>query len=194
MEGSRHEKAALVLTSYVIGFTTAFILYAQISNNIEPVYINVPQPMEAAVIQAIEEVAPVVATVSSDGMVTYQDGKLTVENKAGDEILLSFHPELTDLRADTATMSQGFHYNTPVFSASPDENFVFFCEQQDMTRDTCLGFVYDVASETIFPITKNGAPVLISEASAKGTAWSAAGLTIGTGTSLNPAAPWELGG
>lgn len=190
MQGSRHEKAALVLASYVIGFTTAFILYAQITSNTETTFISVPQAMPAAAIEAVatEEVKE----VAVEGFVSYKDGRLTV-TKGDTTTLLSFNPEKSDLRADTAAMSQGFHYSTPVYAVSGAEDYVFFCENQDVTTETCVGFVYSVETDTIHQVTKNGAPVLVSEASARGAAWSAAGLTIGSNSSADVATPWELG-
>lgn len=192
MEGSRHEKAALVLASYVIGFTTAFILYAQITTNAEESYfISTPSAMPAAVVQATP--ADTVPAAEVSGMVSYQDGRLTV-TRNDESVLLSFNPETSGLRANTTDLGQGFHYDTPVYRVSPNNDFVFFCEKQDVTKDACLGFVYSVDTQTIHPVTKNGAPVLVSRSSANSATWSNSGLTVGSAVSLDAATPWELGG
>ena len=194
MEGHRHERAALVLASYVIGFLTAFILYANVTNNDAPTsFINVPatsvntaavaNAVKTAKVLQIEEVKPL--------QVTYTDGRLQVVNGENTN-LLSFNPEVTGIEVDTADLTQGFHFGEVEFRVSPDNSFVFFCEQQDVTNSACLGFIYDVDAETIYPVVKNGAPVLISAASLAKTEFDGNGLVIGSNYSANASAPWVL--
>lgn len=194
MEGHRHERAALVLASYVIGFLTAFILYANVTSNDAPTsFINVPatsvntaavaNAVKPAKVLPIEEVKPL--------QVTYTDGRLQVASGENTN-LLSFNPEVTGIDVDTADLSQGFHFGEVEFSVSPDNSFVFFCEQQDVTSSACLGFVYDVEAETIYPVVKNGAPVLISAASLAKAEFDGNGLVIGSNYSANASAPWVL--
>lgn len=197
MEGTRHERAALVLASYVIGFLTAFILYANVTSNDAPTsFINVPvTSVNTAAVANATKPAPAPNTLPIEVVtpltVTYNEGRLEVVS-GEDANLLSFNPEVTGIEVDTADLSQGFHFGEVEFKVSPDNNFVFFCEQQDVTNSACLGFVYDVEAETIYPVVKNGAPVLISEASLAKTEFGKNGLVIGGNYSANASAPWVL--
>src|SRR3990167_8142682 len=91
MEGTRHERAALVLTAYAIGFTTAFILYAANINN-NSTLISAPRTdaNTASVASAVKKtpestnILPIEEVTSSG--VTYNNGLLEVTN--GDEVSL----------------------------------------------------------------------------------------------------------
>lgn len=194
MQGTPHEKAALVITSYIIGFTAAFILFADYvvnsdefisevdtSNSVASIIAAAPAPVAVPVAQ----VAPV------SQLVTYKNGLLEV--RVGEsESLLSFNPENSIIKADLETLTQGYHYGEIVYKVSPDQKFVFFCEAQDPLTNVCAGYVYDINADRIFPVIKNGAQPLISAASAASVSWSTVGLTIGTNSSANASAPWVL--
>ena len=198
MEGTRNERAAIVLASYVIGFTTAFILYANITSN-EGVssFINVPKTevntasVASAVSSTPEPTNELPIQEVTSPTVSYSNGQLEVVN--GENVnLLSFNPEVTGFDVDTADFAQGFHFGEIEYQVSPDKNFVFFCEQQDVTSTACLGFIYDITAGTIYPVVKNGAPVLISADSLASTEFDNKGLVIGSNFSANSKAPWIL--
>jgi hypothetical protein len=197
MEGHRHERAALVLASYVIGFTTAFILYANITSNNETSIISVPttEVNTASVINAAKPTAEstniLPIEIVSPQTVMYTAGRLEV-TKGENTVLLSFNPTVAGIDVDTADLTQGFHFGEVTYLMSPDNKFVFFCERQDVTNSACLGFVYDIDAETIYPVVKNGAPVLIGAASLETTQFTNSGLEIGTNYSANSLAPWVL--
>src|SRR3989338_1013238 len=141
MEGTRHERAALVLTAYAIGFTTAFILYAANINN-NSTLISTPRTdaNTASVANALKKtpestnILPIEEVTSSG--VTYNNGLLEVTK--GDEVsLLSFNTEVAGLDVDTANLTQGFHFGEIKYQVSPDDNFVLFCERQDVSSTTC---------------------------------------------------------
>jgi hypothetical protein len=198
MEGTRHERVAIVLASYVIGFTTAFILYANITNNnLIPDFSNVgaSDTSTASVINAIPEVAEpenkLPIEVVEPFSVSYAEGRLEVINGEATN-LLSFNPEVSGIDVDTASLTQSFHFGEIVYKVSPDNSFVFFCEQQDITASTCLGYVYDTVTGIIYPVVKNGAPVLVSDASLATVEFGKKGLVIGMNYSANISAPWVL--
>jgi len=198
MEGHRHERAALVLASYVIGFTTAFILYANItSNDGTTTIISVPatEVNTASVINAARPAAEptniLPIEVVSSHTVAYAAGRLEVA-KGENTVLLSFNPTVAGIDVDTADLTQGFHFGEVTYLVSPDNKFVFFCEQQDVTNSACLGFVYDIEAETIYPVVKNGAPVLIGATSLAAAEFTKFGLEIGANYSANVSVPWVL--
>ncbi len=196
MESTRHERAATVVASYVIGFTTAFIFASQVTTMIPDPFTSLPTNNTASVAAAIpapavvesEIVAPVVAMA---GDLTYKEGKLVYTSTDG-EHLLSFNPETSDLNVDVAALTQGYHYGTLAYSTSKDGSFVFFCEQQAETSDACVAYVYDTNADRIFQVSEAGAPVTLSGVQAKAAIWTAVGLKVGTSYSVNASAPWVI--
>ncbi len=188
MEGTRHERVVTVLASYVIGFTTAFILYSSSQVLTQEVFITIPEQSASVVLsEQVEESIPEAKSLD----LKYQDGKLevTVNNESK---LLSFNPEVNQFNIEVESLTQGFHYGELKYAISPDNKFIFFCERHDLESESCTGYVYDIAEDMIFPITKEGKEVAISATSAETATWSEAGLNIGSTYSANPSAPWVL--
>jgi len=187
MEGSRHEKAALVIAAYAIGITTAFIFFASPTEvKFEDSFIKATDVNSAAVIKAVPAQA-----AEEAGALTYKEGRLEMNMSDGVH-LLSFNPDVSGLKVDVASLSQGFHYGQVTYRLSQDSKFVFFCEQQSTTTDSCFGFVYDIDGDRIYQIIKDGSPVIISSKSAGEAIWTAVGLKIGANYSANESAPWVL--
>lgn len=194
MNGSRHEKAALTAVAYVIGFTAAYILFGNFNSTSTPAFVLPVDNSAAAVITATEaapaaeEPAEVVAT--PDFLVSYNAGKLEVSVN-GEVKLLSYNPATAELDS-AAELTQGTHVGEVEYSVSKDNKFVFFCEQYVEAEDVCAGFVYDVAADKIFPVTKSGVVAIISNKSASNAIFTAVGLKIGSNYSANPSAPWVM--
>ena len=194
MQGTRHEKAAIVATSYIIGFITAFILYNNVQNTAVDNISYSSVPNRAAVVASVEpakeEIVDEVKAETVNG-VTYKDGLLEMTLSDGIH-LLSFSPEVSDIDADISEMKQGFHFGDINYRVSESGAQVFFCEQHDIKDDSCLGFVYDSNSDKIYQVTKDGAPVTISLKSASEAIWTAVGLKIGSHFSESTEKPWVL--
>lgn len=194
MEGTRHEKAVIVAASYIIGFTTAFILFGSIQkNNSEEIFISSADVNPAAVVTAVaQEIEPVPVAEAEVALgVTYKDGLLEMTLSDGSH-LLSFNPETSDITADISELNQGFHYGDIKYRVSESGDQVFFCEQHSKDVDSCLGFIYDANSDRIHQITKDGVPVNISPKTAAEVIWTAVGLKVGTHYSEDVAKPWVL--
>lgn len=205
-EGSRNEKAGIVIASYVIGFVTAFILFTSV-NNISPIetYITLPETNSASVVGATN--APVADTlevpvvtemaaeeavpVMDDSFVTYSKGLLEAHRADGVR-LLSFNPKSGSINVDLSTLEQGYHYDEVAFAVSAEEDYVFFCEKHAVDSETCSGYVYDVKADKIAQVSKNGSAVPITLKSASETIWTALGLKIGTHYSENLTTPWII--
>jgi hypothetical protein len=188
IEGTRNERAALVLASYVVGFITAFIMYSNISSTEESAITYVSTPAAVITATPVEKTAEV---VSSNVKLEYKEGKLEV-TVAGLTNLLSFNTVTAGIDVDVTDMSQGYHFGELNYALSPDEKFVFFCEKPGVDESNCLGYVYDINADRIFPVTKEGVQVSITPSSAASAKWTAGGLNIGSTRSANPAAPWVL--
>jgi hypothetical protein len=189
MEGSRHEKAIITVAAYVIGFTTAFVLFSNVSTKVEKTFTYVPQVNTASVIQAkkaIEEPEKVEGV-----FVTYTLGKLMI-NVNSVENLLSYNPAVSDISEKPAELTQGFHYGDIVYKVDQTDSFVFFCEIHEPEAENCHGYIYDIKADRIYPVIKDGNPVEITPKSANQAIWTAVGLKIASNYSANPTAPWVL--
>lgn len=188
-EGSRHEKAALTVTSYVIGFTAAYILFGNFSTSTPSVLLPVAPNQPASVIQTETAIKEESVEVKPGVEVDYRKGRLVVDIN-GEETLLSVEPTLTETEIDTDAMTQGYHYGDINFATDSENSFVFFCENHG--DEFCSGFVYDINADRIYPVTKSGKPVQISQKSAEEAIFTAVGLKIGSNYSANKSAPWIL--
>ena len=193
MEGSRHEKAALVSIAYGIGMLTAFIWFGQ-----NPVSVGVPiftyTNQAASVIESVvPEEEELASTLESqvETLVAYENGVLSVNN-LGDEVILSFNPDVTGYEADSEFMKQGAHYGKLVYLVSPSQEYVFFCEQKAVDAAVCSPFVYDVLGDTIHTVKQNNQLVELLISAADLVSWSDTGLTIGESVSSSASTPWLL--
>lgn len=194
MIGSRHEKAAIVVASYVIGFVTAFILYGEFTASSTVMTVSMANENPAALAVAADNIKNIKAEKSDSSesnLVSYKDGALLVTLN-GIENVLSFNPEISNLKADLEEMNQGFHYGNISYTESSDSRFVYFCERHDPTGSDCTAYVYDVDSDRIYPVTLDGEQVTLSENESSSVIWTMLGLKVGMNFSANPSAPWVL--
>jgi uncharacterized protein YbcV (DUF1398 family) len=204
IEGTKHEKVVIIVLSYVIGFTAGFICFgvAQ-SMRVLPTDDAAPISLVATEETPIEPVeiteADIVAETSNEEAlaaesnvftVTYTDDKLQVT--AGDNTyLLSMKSSGLDSSVQSAFKNQGLHTDIPAYSVSPDNKFVYFCEQQS-TADSCNSFIFDVVKNTIVYVTVDGTKLVTTGVVAKTATWSEKGLTIEGKTSAEATAPAVL--
>ena len=198
MESTRHERAATVVASYVIGFTTAFMFASQATTLLPDPFTSLPVSNSASVAAAVvpapatpTAVAEVEPSTFAVGETAYSQGRLVYTGTDG-ERLLSHNPDVSDLSADLATLTQGYHYGELSYVASADGKFVFFCEQQSKAADDCLTYVYDTNADRIFQVSEAGEPVILTNVEAKAVIWTAVGLKVGSSYSVNTSAPWVL--
>lgn len=194
MEGTRHERAAIVIASYIIGFITAFMFAANTGNLLADPFISAPMTNTASV-AAVREIPPeapaVVRTPVTQGAVSYEGGQLVYSGADG-EHLLSFNPQTSELRADIETLTQGYHYDELSYAVSADQKFVFFCEKKAVADETCTGYVYDADADRIYQMTMEGAAVTFPHVAAQRAVWTAVGLKVGSSYSVNASAPWAM--
>lgn len=207
IEGTRHEKAVLVVISFIIGFTCGLIAFGLRPSTTtemvsEPTVELMMPPVDMAAPAVIEGYEPPTEnppdyTPAEDEVVpattepvTYEDGKLYA-NVGDERFLLSLR---TDIMTDPNVegfATQGLHEALPVYSASPDGQFVHFCEQQT-TEPECTHFVFSVADTAIHFVSNNGEKVTTPVDQALNSYWSEAGLVVDTLTSASPVTPWEM--
>lgn len=194
MEGTRHERAALVGVAYFLGFLTTFIGFGQSATSTPALPLETATAQPAAVVAAVapvEETTVAVETAVEPGVVTYQNGILEVSALGGTRTL-SVNSDVSGLEAGADFSEQGIHVGEIAYSASATGEYVFFCEQKAVEAQTCSPFVYDVLTDKIYRVTKDGDKVDLINSAAKSVTWSNGSLTIGSATSKEAGKPWAL--
>ncbi len=195
IEGTKHEKAVLVILSYVSGFTAGFIIFGMSTLSsarpVENVIYEVP-PQTDVSMNTIDEIAPPEATETSVSTedVMYKDGRL-MANVNGASVLLSAQLATVDAETAKTFANQGVHQAIPKYQASDDANFVYYCEQHS-EADSCINFIYDVEKQIIQYVTVDGKKLVSNAETAQTATWNNGLLTIGTATSIEATTPWKL--
>ena len=198
MEGSRHEKAALISVAYLIGAVTVFIgVYSTTGVDMESrtsLIIADTAAMPATVVSATDSPKPAMTeTVAVDeiiGNVSYVDGILAIQTMSGPKIL-SFNPTKSGLEVSADFARQGAHLGSLPFVIAPGERFVFFCEQKDVP-ESCSPFIYDSLAEIVYGVKADSNELTLSLEEARQTTWDISGLSMPRFMVVNPEKPWLL--
>ncbi len=193
LEGTKHEKAVLIVLAYIIGLTSGFIGFG-ISNHFSG------ETMEVAVAPDFipEGYIPPTgnppgdtdATETTEEVARYEDGKLYAYVN-GDRFVLSLSNEVMPVENVEGFATQGIHKKLPVYSASDDKRFVYFCEQQT-DADECTHFIFDANENVIQPVSVDGQKFITTISEALTAAWNGDTITIGQYSSASVATPWKL--
>ena len=197
IEGTKHEKAVLVILSYVAGFTAGFIIFG-LSQNISlqsesayPEVVSADTLTETTPTSEVEMAGEeLTETVDDSQQVLYKDGRL-MANANGASVLLSAQLNTVDAETAKVFANQGVHEVIPNYQASPDGNYIYYCEQHT-TTDACTNFVYSVTDQIIQYVTLDGVKLTSSAASAQTATWNGELLSIDNAQSLSADAPWKL--
>lgn len=220
MEGTKHEKAVLVVLAYIIGFTSGLIAFGLSQKSLTPApvvdvaTVDMEAPMTAPDViegyvpptgnppgydsaeadmttDAPVEVSTEADVVFSDGEVaTYQDGKLYA-NVSGERYVLSLRNDVMPNTNVEGFSTQGIHVALPKYLASPDGRFVYFCEQQTEAEE-CTHFVFDIAGNMIQFVNNGGEKLVTPSTVAENASWTNSGLVIGAFSSLSTETPWQV--
>ena len=170
-----HEQALLVILSYVIGFTTAFIMFALIDGDQNSGYKSSHVP---------EEEVP--GTMEEDmGVEVMETGEGLFVKKGGQDRIIS---ALTD----TAPAEPGFHTDIVVSSVSPDGMYVHYCAETDPASGECQHFVYSVAEDRTYMVKDGEAEVMTPSAEAALVSWMPGSELNFSGRTANQASLWIL--
>lgn len=184
MEGTRHEKIAIIIAAYIIGFTTAFIAFGvnQPKNPIEPLQVTARNQQ----VDTKESLASNVIT-----SVGYSNEGLFAVT-AGYERLLSAKASTLGASAIASGGTSGYYFKIIDAEASRDGRFVYFCEQLTQDSKTCDPYVYAIEDDSLHPVkaddVKYQSPVATHE-----SAWSDANELVLNGMiSSEKDSPWLL--
>ena len=191
MEGTKHEKVVLVVLAYIIGFTTGLIGFGVNQSGFISTDANYSE-LELGE----QEVSVAKSDINSntdngDEIVSYKDGRLRLIDD-DNTLLLSIDKNLVDEESLDSFTEQGIHTAIPYFIISPDQHYVYFCEQRS-TEDACTNFVFDTESSIIQFVSNGGEKLSTTAATAQGVYWNDdGGLVIGDLTSLALDTPWKV--
>lgn len=148
MEGTRNERVAILVLSYVIGFVTAYVAFG--ITQLQDSFVYVPVENSASVIAAVNQKnnAPGLVAETKDGLVFIKNDRARILS--------------AQAAAEDGVLSEGYHTRIADYSLSPDGKHVYFCEVPANDIDACRPYVYSVADDTVYPFKVEGQRVAFS--------------------------------
>lgn len=192
MEGSRHEKAALISVSYFIGAVTVFIGFYTVHSTDIPVSYSSPQVASVISANTATEKTTTPSALDSNseyyGNVTYHNGILAIETITGKKII-SYNPKLSGLDVESEFIEQGIHTGNIIYSVAPGDQYIFFCEEKDIVG-SCTPYIYDTTSEKVYRVKVDSSEVQFTTDQARTVLWNMDGLHIFGLIQVDKSKPW----
>lgn len=186
MEGTRHEKTAIMLAAYVIGFTTAFIAFG-INRLSDPANMQIETTQSTSLYTEEKGADANAEEITNIGF--NKDGLFAITS--GYERLLSADKSVLGANISNSVQdTPGFYYSIVDAEASRNGKFVYFCEQISADADNCDPYVYSLQDDSVHPIKLDGEAykALIAEHE---SAWSESNhLVLNKMTSVDNITPW----
>jgi len=177
MEGTRNERVIILITSYIIGFLTAYIAFGVINLEEEIRFVYVPTQQTAAV----------AASDTPDVRVYVNETGLIFDNGQEQQVVSAL-----SIPTEGAALAEGDTVVIVNYSLSKDSQYVYFCEQPSLSAQSCIPYVYSVAENTLHPVTVEGERVAFDSATHDAT-WNTQGRLIADNyASVDSSTPWEL--
>lgn len=149
-----HESAILVVLSYVIGFTTAFIMFV-LADGMKDKGMEMASDSTVEMMDASPE-PEMTLMETAEGLFLKTDGQ---------ERIISAHTQ-------AAVASPGFYTDLVISSISPDDKFVHYCVEMEADSETCRHFVYSVAEDSTYMIKGPYGQIETPSSDASGWIWS----------------------
>ncbi len=184
MEGTRHERVALIAAAYVIGFITAFIAFGLEKINETDIHADT----QAVIKNASAQQAESSTQATSVGM--GEDGLFVITDKG--ERMLSANMQVLGASIISGAGEPGIYYSIIDAEASHNGAFVYFCEQLTQAALTCDPYVYSLANDTIYPVKIGDEKYKAPIATHKSTWTNDSTLVLNGATSLDQQQPWLL--
>lgn len=136
----KNEKITLVFLAYVIGFTTALIIFAMDDGDQDTNELYVANDSEITV--NAEETEPQQLEVLNK-----EEGLFIAKN--GQERILS-------VTASGDASEDGFHTEIVTYSVSPSGGYVHYCAKLVESEEACTNFVYSVSEDVVYKVKFEG--------------------------------------
>lgn len=149
-----HESALLVVLSYIIGFTTAFIMFVMVDSGKEVMIVDDLSPAlsDSEVIPTVE--AQLMET--SEGLFMRQNGQ--------ERIISAFTEE--------AEAQLGFYTDIAVSSVSPNGQYAHYCAVMSAEAEVCQNFVYSVPEDATYMVKDSVGQIETPNTEATEWTWS----------------------
>lgn len=180
IEGSRNEKVMILLASYVIGFTTAYIAYGINSNLLpEPAFPVNLNTQSATVALATKPASNVIYELTDKGLEVIVDGNRQLVSVPASSLSEQERAEMGD---------QGVYETVAGVSLSSSGEYLYYCEYP-VGAISCNPFVYKIATQVAYPVEVFGVidPVIDDQLRFDGDM-----LVSDEFVSVNPITPWQL--
>ena len=188
MIGTRHEKIAIALAAYVIGFTTAFIAFG--INNMD----REEHMHEWKAREHFENSKHAVNYKSADANISgiFTDDSGLYVTVGGYKRILSAKQNTLATSVVQSTPTPGFHVAIQQQQVSPDGWYAFYCEQLEVNATTCDPYVYSLFDDTVYKVTTNDVAdsVAIENLSVSWTSDNR--LVVNNSDAKNAGQPWKL--
>jgi len=172
----RHERIVLVILSYIIGFTTAFIGY------------GIPSSSNSA-----DEVSKDSFAASALGAAKSKNTTLMENEKALYAVVDGKQKVVSGKLVDGITPGRGFHTAVPFRGVSPSGQYVYFCEQETEEQTECKEYIYDVDKHMVYRLNYESRKISAS-LSHTDFKWQEVNdiAEYADLVSISPAEPWKL--
>lgn len=192
IEGTRNERIFVVIASYVIGFTTAYICFGAIDQSYQNAVPQITYATTEQASPAAYTMADLASVAAGQAAAVYNSGMLEVTAADGT-------PRTVSVAADTLDEASlqalgggpGVHTELMHYALSDDRAYLYFCEQHERAG-SCEAYVYDLNENVIRYVTIDGAPAVFNQDVAASAAWRDGILTVGSFRSTTTAEPWKL--
>lgn len=170
----RNERAFIVIMAYIIGFTTAYILF------------GMNQTPNSELLTKKNSVAENTEMPKSVGTMVKPDGLYAL---VGDrERVLS-----AQVISAEQTNKLGYHEKVVVTSVSNDGRFIYYCTAPAEAGDKCFSFIYDIENDVVHRVIDETATPIVSASDSLTVTWGDDNsLLLNNYVTVNVENPWLL--
>lgn len=169
-----HESALLVVLAYVIGFTTAFIMFVLANDTkqqiVDPAFepdVDMTQDRPASKLELMQ---------TGEGLFVKLNG----------------HERIISAFTDDSEADAGFYTAIVSATISPDGQYVHYCAKMEVGAATCRHFVYSAAEDATYMLKDAGEQLETPDAMAAEWSWSVDS-TLSDGERVaGPASRWVI--
>lgn len=189
LEGTKNERALVIVLAYVIGFVTAAMWFGfAVVEHGEVVTTQYDEV--SSVLTKTSTAVPVASAAEGETTVMYIDGRL--------QLLVHDQPVILSVSSDqvepmeveqiVTPQGQGVHNSLAAFTLNESKQYLFFCESNE--AGSCDAYVYDVEENLIHPIRFDGKLTEVANSQASTAEWLDSQLVLGVYHSTGE--PWLL--
>jgi len=175
----KYSRDALILVlSYIIGFTTAYIAFGIDKPVGEQQEYNTNNMVSAHFSKDVDTHTNVGIAVREDGLYA----------------LLGDKTRILSAQAASASASRpGWHYKVIETAVSPNNRYVYYCVQMSEASSECVHYVYQVDEDIVYKVSQADGEQLSSDINSTDAGWTETNLLSLNGyISASVAEPWRV--